>query len=101
MKKHNPTQPQTQKTLDLVHDVIHVRAWDLHSTQGTLQGIATAFDDINTALHLITHGNLLPDQITAIARLAQSHANDWAEIAEIEQQKINNLLNGGEHEYLS
>lgn len=97
--KGNPTQTTTQpnKTITSIDDAVKVSALDLCNTQGTLEGIITAFDDISTVLHLIGRGNLLPHQIKALTSLAISHTETWAEVADGERQAVNKML-GGNHD---
>ena len=81
---HTPKTPQpTNQAISTLDDTITVSAWDLQNTQDTLDGIITAFDEIATVLYLIGRGDLLPHQIKALTSLAISHAQTWAEVAQM------------------
>ena len=92
-----PTTQPTNKPTTSSNDTINVSAWDLHTTQGTLQGVQTAFEDISTVLRLIYHGNLALYQIQALARITHTYSCEWIEVADGERQTINKML-GVNHE---
>lgn len=91
----NDNAPSGTPAIALIHDDIIVSAWDLNTTKGTLKTIEGAFDDISTVLHLITYGNLTQRQIKALASITQTHASEWAEVADAECQAVNDMLFGG------
>lgn len=100
--KHTPTLPKQalpkQSTnrphISTIDDTLGVSAWDLQTTQGTLQGIITAFDDIATVLQLIGQGKLSTNQIQALARITQNYAYEWSVTADSERQEVAQMLVG-------
>lgn len=94
---NTPKTPQPTITATNIDDTIKVSALYLRNTQGTLEGIITAFDDITTVLHLIGCGNLSDNQTKALTSLIISHAETWAEVTDGERQEVAQML-GGDHD---
>lgn len=71
---------------------ITLTSFDLANIKDTIWGMATAFDDVQTLMHLIHHGNLNQRAIQSIARATQSHANAWADIGNGELDTLNAMI---------
>lgn len=89
MTAQNSTQaPQS-------HAKTNLTPFDLLNTKDVLQGMITAFDDVQDLMHLIQYGNLSPRMIKSIARAAQSHVNAWAEVGNDELETLKGMTARG------